>query len=221
MFKMFIKKSAYLFVMILIAVAAGCDDSGVETPNDVTNPNVRAFDSLWVEEFMDTTSLCGLNLFYGSSVIRDSVSKDCQLIDTNGTGTGFYLRSGDLSDFNLPIGFKTRFNRIYTSISPANFDTIKVLPIGRDTILPELDFTEDDTRAWQYFEPNISGNQPVYSFYLQGKSINFHGVNIIGILQAIESSDSNPGNPGGYRMSFRVRINIAGENDFREIIPGQ
>ena len=212
----------FLFSITLISsmiIVFGCDDSGLVETGDVANPDVRSFDSIWVEE-TNGNSFCGMNLFYGSTVPRDSVSKDVQLADTNSTGTGFYLRSGDQSDLNLPIGYKTRFNRIYASMSKADFDTITVLPVNRDTILPGQDFTENDTRAWEYFAPGLIGNQAVYSFYLEGKSINFHGRNIFGILQAIESSDSNPGNVGGYRMSFRVRINFVGENDFRKMIPG-
>ena len=215
-----IKKFGFILVTLLVIAAVGCGDDEVQNPPGTkANPDVRVFDSLWVEETIDSNSFCGLNLFYGSTVVRDSVSKDCQLIDFNSTGMDFYLRSGDLSDFNLPIGFKTRFNRIYAGLSKANFDTIKVLPVGRDTILPALDFTEDDTRAWGYFNAPLTGDQPVYSFYLEGKSINFHGQNIYGILQPIQAVDTNPGSIGGYSMSFRARINIVGKNDFRQTIP--
>lgn len=215
-----IERIGYILVILLAIAAAGCGEDEVQNPPGTkANPDVRVFDSLWVEEFMDTTSLCGLNLFYGSSVNRDSLSKDCQLVDTAGSGIDFYLRSGDMSELNVPIGFKTRFNRIYAGLSKANFDTIKVLPVGRDTILPGVDFTEDDTREWGYFNAPLTGDQPVYSFYLEGKSINFHGQNIYGILQPIQAVDTNPGNIGGYSMSFRARINFAGKNDFRQVIP--
>jgi hypothetical protein len=214
----------FLFVLVLASslMFSACDDSGVENPGTKANPDVTSFDSLWVEETIDSSSFCGLNLFFGSTVVIDSVSKDCQLIDTNGSGFGFYLRSGDLSDHHLRVGFKTRFNRIYASMTKAQFDSITVLPVARDTILPALDFTSDDTYgggAWNLFNSPLTGDQPVYSFYLEGKSLNFHGRNIFGILQPIRADDSNPGNIGGYSMSFRVRINFTGHNDFRTIIP--
>jgi len=217
-------KGGKLFLLPLLFAGiflSACDDSGLETPSTKANPNVLAFDSLWIEETMDSTSSCGLNLFYGSTVLRDSTTKDCQLIDTSSFGIDFYLRSGDLSD-NLLVGFKTRFNRIYTSMTKARFDTITVLPVGRDTINPSLDFTSDDTKggsAWNYFNAPLTGDQPVYSFYLEGKSLNFHGKNIYGIMQPIFAEDINPGNVGGYSMSFRVRINFNAQNDFRLIIP--
>lgn len=196
----------------------GCDDSGVVTHNFVDNPNVESFDSIWVEETIDSSSFSGINLFNGTTVIRDSISKDCQLSDSNSSGINFYLRSGDLLILNLPQGFQTRFNRIYSSMSKSQFDTITVLPVGRDTILPNLDFTSDDTRPWGYFNDGLSGDQPVFSFWLEGKSINFNGRNIFGILQAIQARDNTPGIVGGYKMSFRVRINTSGQNDFRQMI---
>lgn len=205
-------------IIFSLLVINGCDDSGVVTKKTVDNPNVESFDSIWVEETIDSTSFCGMNLFNGTTVIRDSITKDCQLSDSSGTGINFYLRSGDLLILNLPQGFQTRFNRLYLSMSKSQFDTITVLPVGRDTILPNLDFTSDDTRPWGFFNDGLSGDQPVYSFWLEGKSINFNGRNIFGILQAIQSHDSNPGNIGGYKMSFRVRINTAGQNDFRQTI---
>jgi hypothetical protein len=159
-----------------------------------------------------------MNLFNGTSVIRDSLSKDCQLVDTNSTGTDFYLRSGDLSDLNLPIGFQMRFNRIYTTMSQAQFDTITVLPVGRDTINTAIDFTEDDTETWGYWQAGLSGDQPVYSFWLKGKSEGFHGRNIFGIMQPILSVDGNPAGVGGYAMKFRVKINTFGQNDFRDSV---
>lgn len=223
MFKIFKGAGVLLLPLLLTGIfLSACDDSGVEGPTTKSNPDVKAFDSLYVEETIDSTSFCGLNLFFGSTVLRDSTSKDAQLIDLNSSGSDFYLRSGDLSDNNLPIGLKTRFHRIYASMTKAQFDSITVLPVGRDTINPSLDFTSDDTYgggAWGYFNAPLTGDQPVYSFYLEGKSLNFHGKNIYGIIQPIFAEDINPGNPGGYYMTFRVRINFNAKNDFRLTIP--
>jgi hypothetical protein len=208
-----------LLVLTTFFMFNGCDDAGVETEDPVVS-HVEHFDSIGVDETNGNNS-CGINLFNGTTVLRDSSSKDCQLVDSASTGINFMLRSGDLSDFNLPAGFQMRFNRIYASMTMENFDTITVLPVGRDTILPDLDFTADDTYgsgAWGYFnEPmSLSDSKPVYSFWLKQKSSEFHGKNIYGILIPREATDSSPGinNVGGYRMSFEVRINTNGENDF-------
>jgi hypothetical protein len=218
----------YLAGFILLAffsllMVNGCDDSGVvnNEPETIPNPNVRFIDSLEVQEFMDSTSLVGLNLFNLTTVTRDSgtFSKDAQLIDLNSTGMNFYLRSGDMSILSVPIGAETKFNRIFGNFSPSDFDTISVIDVGRDTILPEIDFqwSQTDVKGSYFNDPLI--DTTVYTFWLKGKSLNFHGRNIYGIIQARESSDNNPGNVGGFRMSFRVRINFNGENDFRKEIP--
>jgi hypothetical protein len=197
-----------------IVVINGCDDSGV-TPVTPVNSDVVHFDSIGVTDGIGNV-MNGINLLNGTTVLRDSTSKDAQLVDSNGTGSNFMLRSGDLLDLNSRVsGFQTRFNRIYASMTPAQFDTISVLPVGRDTILPNLDFTADDTYAggaWGYFNSNINIGDPlpVYSFWLQGKSAMFTGVNIYGILIPREASNSG----GTFRMSFEVRINTAGKNNF-------
>jgi len=178
--------------------------------SNFNNQYIIRFDSIGVNGSFGN-NFCGINLLDGTTVLRDSASKDVQLIDSSSTGMNFYLRSGDLSDFNI-VGFQTRFSRIYTSLTPQQFDTISVIPVGRDTILPNLDFTSDDTYgngAWSYFNVPLSNNS-VYSFYLKGKSENVWGRNIYGILQARESGNST----NGYRMSFRVRINVNGDNNF-------
>lgn len=204
--------------LISISSFYGCDDAGVEPNTNTSNPNLRKFDSIWVQETIDSSSFSGMNLFDGTTVLRDDSAKDCQLIDQVSTGVNFYLRSGHFSDLNLPIGYQMRFNRIYASMSKAQFDTITVLPVNRDSIITSLDFTEDKTETWGYWNANLSGDQPVYSFWLKGKSENVQGKNIFGIMQPIQSADSNPGNIGGYQMSFRVKINTGGVNNFSDSV---
>lgn len=220
--QLFRGSQVYLILFVTVVIVSlssfyGCDDAGVEVKSNA-NPNLRKFDSIWVQETVDSSSYCGMNLFNGTTVIRDSVSKDCQLIDSLGSGLNFYLRSGDLSDLNLPIGFQMRFNRIYASMSQTQFDTITVLPVNRDSIITSLDFTEDDTKAWGYWNANLSGDQPVYSFWLKGKSESVQGKNIFGIMQPIQSIDIVPGSVGGYAMSFRVKINTGGVNNFSDSV---
>lgn len=214
MFK-FLKEKAAFFILFLMGtsliVIGGCDDSGI-TPVTPPDSNVEHFDSIGVADLLTAK---GINLLNGTTVHRDSTSKDAELVDSNGTGNNYILRSGDLSDFPTSlIGFQTRFNRIYASMTPSQFDTITVIP-DSDTTLNALDFTSDDTYgggAWGYFNPNINTGDPlpVYSFWLKGKSENFTGVNIFGILIPREAT-----NPGGvFRMSFEVRINTSGKNNF-------
>ena len=216
-------KSAYLIMLLAVVLVSfasfyGCDDAGI-TEDPVVSYVVH-FDSIGVEEFINGQSRSGINLYNGTTVISDSVTKDCHLADSSSTGLNFYLRSGSLLDLILPAGYQSRFNRIYASMTQAEFDTITVLPVNRDTILPDLDFTADDTYgngAWGYFNiPMGTGDsKPVFSFWLKQKSSEFIGRNVYGIIYPREASDSDPNNPGGYRMSFEVRINTFGLNDFK------
>ena len=216
----FLTKFKFLFASLAVflgfAAMNGCDDAGVENP-PVDPSYVVHFDSIGVVDGIGGTTFNGINLYNGTTVTQDSTSKDAQLVDSSGTFINFMLRSGDMSDFDSPvIGLQTRFNRIYASMTQAEFDTITVLPVGRDTILPDLDFTENDTYgngAWGYFNAPMStaDSKPVYSFWLKEKSANFLGVQVYGILYPREAEIVG----GVYRMSFEVRINTRGLNDFK------
>jgi len=205
---------ASLAVFLGFAALNGCDDAGTVTPPEDPSYVVH-FDSIGVTDGIGNV-MNSINLYNGTTVERDSASKDANLTDDPvASGSNYLLRSGDLTDVSsLVPGFETRFNRIYASMTQAEFDTITVLPVGRDTILPNLDFTENNTYgsgAWGYFNApmSTSDSKPVYSFWLKGKSENFLGVNVYGILYPREAT-----NTGTFRMSFEVRINTRGLNDF-------
>src|ERR1700674_2533125 len=91
------------FITAIISVT-GCNNTTTNTPTTVANPNVKTYDSLYVAETIDSTSYCGIDLLLGKTVLRDNLTKDCQLLDTNSNTppTGLYLRSGDLS-YNNPL----------------------------------------------------------------------------------------------------------------------
>lgn len=213
----FLTRSKYYFVLAITAVFGfsvlnGCDDAGVENP-PVTPSYVVHFDSIGVTDGIGNV-MNSINLYNGTTVERDSASKDVNLTDNAGTFMDYMLRSGDLTDVSTVVpGFQTRFNRIYASMTQAEFDTITVIP-DTDTTLNANDFTSDDTYgsgAWGYFNAPMStaDSKPVYSFWLKGKSENFLGVNVFGILYPREAT-----NTGTFRMSFEVRINTRGLNDF-------
>jgi len=217
---MFSFKAFYMILFLIAGLVSfstfnGCDDSGID-PEDPIVSYVVHFDSIGVTDGIGDSTMNSINLYNGTTVRLDSGTKDCNLTDENGSFVNFRLRSGDAVDLNVVPGYQTKFNRIYASMTQAEFDTISVLPVGRDTINPELDFTADDTYAggaWEYFNvPMGTGDaKPVYSFWLKGKSSDFLGRNVYGILYPREASLDNNGN---FRMSFEVRINTQGINDF-------
>ncbi|MCC6866505.1 MAG: hypothetical protein IT280_10145 [Ignavibacteria bacterium] len=209
----------YIFAFLItvtigFSLLSGCDDSGVEQ-NPTVDSGVVHFDSIGVVDGIGNV-MNSINLYNGTTVERDSVSKDANLTDSAGTLMNYMLRSGDLTDQNVVPGFQTRFNRIYAALTQAQFDTITKIPVGRDTVLPDIDFTADDTYgsgAWGYFNlpMSTSDSKPVFSFWLKGKSANFIGRNVYGIIYPREASlDGN----GNFRMSFEVKINVMGYNHF-------
>jgi hypothetical protein len=108
-------------------------------------------------------------------------------------------------------------------MSVAAFDSLaKITTTGHDT-LRSVDFTEDNTAAggaWGYFNANTPlSYTPVFCFWLKGKKdFGITSKNVYGIIQPREATDNSPHAVYGYRMSFRVRININGDNDFRKKI---
>jgi hypothetical protein len=210
---------------ILLAVITGCQDTTTNTnPTYVDNPNVRTFDSIGVvEDSAAFKSYTGINLLDGVTTIDSAKLRDCSLQDLDNLGVDFYLQNGMLLNNIQSAGYEIRFFRVDPDMSVAAFDSLaKITTTGHDT-LRAVDFTEDNTAAggaWGYFNANTPLNYtPVYCFWLKGKKdFGITSKNVYGIIQPREATDREPHAVYGYRMSFRVRININGDNDFRKKI---
>ncbi|MCX7878503.1 MAG: hypothetical protein N2510_07680 [Ignavibacteria bacterium] len=221
-------KLSIFFVLpfVILSFITGCsDDGGVGGGGGQANPNVRSFDSLYIEEDSAAgSSFAGLNLLNGFNVTSTSPNRDVSLAGgTNPTGTNFFLRSGVLLDQLLDAGFETKFYRFYENLTPQQFDTISHLDAGSNG-LDTTDFTQDDTYGggvWSYFNAPLDTLRPVYGFYLKGRKAagQNNNVRVYGILQPVTAGDRLPNQPYGFWMTFKVRINVAGQNDFRKMIP--
>jgi hypothetical protein len=207
-------------IAIFLAVISGCDDSTTNTPIYVDNPNVKTFDSIGVDEDSAAfQSYTGIDLLAGRTTIDTAGSRDCSLNDVNNTGADFYLQNGELLNNLLASGYEIRFFRVSSDMSVTTFDTLSKVP-GYTSFVPN-DFTQNGTENWGYFyAPFVLGSSaPVFCFWLKGKKdANITLKDVYGIIQPREATDMFPGQPYGYRMSFRVRININAENDFRKQI---
>jgi len=211
------------FLLLILSFTQGCDDSGMVN-NDIPNPNVKSFDSLFIEEDSAAgQSFAGLNLFEGYNTTSLSPNRDVSLGGgTDSLGINFFLRSGILLEKLLDAGYETKFYRFYENLTPQQFDTISYLDAGNNG-LDTTDFTQEDTYGggeWGYFNAPLT-SKPVYGFYLKGRRAAGQNYNrrIYGILQPVTSGDRLPNQPYGFWMTFKMRINIAGENDFRKRIP--
>ncbi len=203
-------------IAVFFAVVSGCTDTTTNTnPTYINNPNVNTFDSIGVDEDSISYSYTGIDLLTGRATTGMDGSRDCSLQDLNNAGADFYLQDGVYD--TRSAGYEIRFFRVASDMDVNTFDTLSKVQ-GYVSFSPN-DFTQNSTENWGYFTAPLSV-YPVYCFWLKGKKdAGFNSnKNVYGIIQPREATDISPGQPYNYRMSFRVRINTNGENDFRKQI---
>ena len=215
----YLKYSISAALTLLFVFIAGCSDTTTDPTTTIDNPNVTSYDSIGVDEDSAAFySYTGMNLLNGFNTLDTANSRDCSLNDLNNSGRDFFIQNGQFLNNPLPSGYEIRFFRVYSDLTSQSFDTLsRIYTTGHDS-LRTIDFTEDGTGSWGYFNAPLS-SAPVYCFWLKGKKdagLTFR--NVYGILQPREASDRSPFTVYGYRMSFRVRINTNGDNDFRKQI---
>ncbi|HEY3252050.1 MAG TPA: hypothetical protein VGK25_13145 [Ignavibacteria bacterium] len=212
-----------VLVLVLSAMAiVGCsDEENPQGGGGTANPNVRVFNNITVEEDSSAFgSYYGINLFTGQSVTGGDPNRDAAMQDESNAGENFYLTSG-IYDQLLPPGYETKYFQVSPNMTIAEFDTMAAVYTGIGSSFGTEDFTEDNTAAWGYFNTSsIQTTKPVYCFWLKGRSDagQNNGKNIFGIIQPVDAYDLFPGQVYGFRATFKVKININGENDFRAFI---
>lgn len=204
-------------IAIFFAVVSGCGDTTTNTPTYIDNPNVKTFDSIGVDEDSAAfQSYTGIDLLNGRTTIDTAGSRDCSLNDLNNSGIDFFLQNGELLNNLAPAGYEIRFFRVSEDMNVAAFDSLSKVP-GYVSFIP-VDFTQNGTENWGHFNAPLNF-YPVYCFWLKGKKeAGITARDVYGIIQPREANDRDPFSVYGFRMSFRVRINTNGENDFRKQI---
>ena len=215
--KIFITLVSLYMTISLAFLSTGCDE-GAETPDTLTadttiDSNVLEFDNRVINEYFDDNSRSAMNLLTGVIVAETDGNKDIQLRDSSGMRVNFFLRSGDLA-LRIP-GYETDLGQFiaYDNISESEFDTLsKITNLG--TTLEPSDFTRQSTDEYsnpKYIRTPLTQNT-VYSFYLIGKKQSL-GVTVYGMLRLrsayIQSNE--------FRLAVDVKINIAGQNQFRRM----
>ena len=202
----------YFFSVLIFSVffyLSGCGNDTVTNNNNNTGPdtNVTLFDSLTIYEYFTSTSMSAADLYNGKVLNDDNTAKDINLRDSNGLGSRFFFRSGDMS-LN-PIGKKCDFNSHYDNLTKSQFDTLSKIWGATDT-LTVSNFPYSDTRQWGYFNSS-QGQGRVYEFYLEGKFPSVTTHQVFGLLYL---NGGTPGGPTGYRQVISVKINTDGHNHF-------
>lgn len=223
----FLSLFACIFAIGIIYVDGCGSDTTTNTPTQIDNPNVKSFDSVNVQEDSALSNFSTINLLVGTNGLWNNGDRDASLYSpynppTDTTYSNFYLRTGTLLN-KFAGGYETKFFLVRSDMSQAEFDTMSAVTSNIGTALDTTDFTQDNTYGtpsdpWGYFNAPLN-THPVYCFWLQGKKDG--GItpkNVFGILQPREATDSQPNHAYGFRISFRIRINTNGENDFRKKI---
>ncbi|MGH2575317.1 MAG: hypothetical protein ACRDFC_06425, partial [Ignavibacteria bacterium] len=102
-----------------------------------------------------------------------------------------------------------RFNNPYADLTKSQFDTLSVIP-DSDGNLDSLDFTQDDTKFWGYFNTPLIQHR-VYGFYLKGKFAEGYTSNrVYGVIYLKNATTGI----SGFKINIAVKINRAGRNKF-------
>ena len=200
---------------VISSMIPGCGEDTTTNQTYIDNPNVKSYDSIGVEEHaIAFVSRNGIDLWKGETTVDSARNRDCSLADSGSWGENFYLQNGELDNV-LPAGHESRWFRVYANGTKETFDTLSRV-WGKS--LDSNDFTDPGTESWGYFKYPLN-SYPIFCFWLKGKKEDGTTTkNVYGLLQPRESSDSIPGAPYGYKMSFRVRLDTNGLNDFRKRI---
>ena len=215
-----IKIFSILVSLYLVAAFAfmstGCDEStsGPDTAvaDTTIDSNVLVFWNKVIKQWIDDNSQSAMNLLTGTVVNEHDANKDIQMRDSGFTSapTKFYFRSGDQA-IRIP-GSRTLFGQFiaYDNMTEAEFDTLsKITNLG--STLEPADFYRVSTDEYTppYFSAPLTQNT-VYSFYLVDKSTTTDIYGMIRLRSAFIQAAT-------FNLAVDVKINTAGENQFRRM----
>ena len=215
--KIFITLVSLYLTVSFAFLSTGCDESATKpdtlTADTTIDSNVLEFYNIVISEFFDNNSYSAVNLITGDSVPETDQSKDIQMRDSSGGffHVNFFLRSGDQSF--LDAGSETRFGQYiaYDNISASEFDTLsKITNLG--STLDPGDFywiKTDEYSNPKYINAPLTNNT-VYSCYLKGKSPITPIYGMIRLRSAYIVSNV-------FKLAIDVKLNIAGQNQFRRM----
>jgi len=227
------KKTITVFTLVILIFTSGQISSNSKSLNNlntisardtIINPNVKVFRNVAIYEFFDSNSLSSVDLYNGQTVEANVALRDIELADSTAFGPDrFYIRSGDGTQENMPIGQETRFVPQFTqrgiNYSQEQFDSIQKIDVGHVDPLVSFDFFRWST--YSLGRSFVPSDVRVYGFWLKGKKNTLglvHEVYGLLYLKTIETVNLN--GIETYKLTVDIKINTHGENDFRETIVG-
>ena len=190
-----------------------CKDT-ITQPGTVSNPNLVKYTISLKERLLPTDSN-SVDIRNGIIVGDNDANRDIEMPDSLATGR-YFLRSGDgtmPASIVSAIGYETMFTTGW-SLSQNQFDTLQTYPYNSGSI-QTTDFTRHTTYG---FADDLSISTPyrAYGIYLKGRSGST--TPIYGMIY-LRSSDRE--GDGSFRLTFDVRLNLAGLNQFGDTVPFQ
>ena len=191
-----------------------CKDTILD-PTTQANPNLVSY-TISVKELLLPADSNAVDLRNGAVVADLSGNRDIEMPDSLSTGR-YYLRSGDGTNpaSNISaIGYETMFTTGW-SLTQAQFDALETYPGFTGTIQP-TDFTRHTTYG---FTDDLSVSTPyrAYGIWLKGRA----GTSIPNIYGMIYLKGTDRLSDGSFKLTFDVRLNLAGLNQFGATIPIQ
>jgi hypothetical protein len=196
-----------LFITLVFAIIflyQGCDDSGIINPHvNIDTIRINYRDAVVIERNTLST-YSAVDILNGAILMEVSSMKDVILVDSFNLGQRFYFVAGNAFG---PLGFETKFkNFVYDNLTQYQFDTIKVIP-DCDSLC-EDDFPDDYSGC---FSDSIPA-RPVIGFYLEGK---YESGYVYKPVYGVLYIDSTYRDSVNFSLRFDVKMNRAGQNDFR------
>lgn len=213
-----------ILLTTMLFYTTGCNDNNVVT-NDTTtivNPNVKVYRNLTINEYFGDASFSSINLDSGTITLANSIWRDAELSDSVGQGRDrYYVRSGDGSQDHLAPGQETKFVPFFNTrsaiYSQADFDTTKRIDAGHIDPLVATDFYKYST--FSLGRSFTSSDIRVYGFWLKGKKTSMGWpTERYGLIYLKSIATNTIGGVSTYQLTVDVKLNTAGQNDFRERI---
>jgi len=213
-----------LLLTTLVFYTAGCNDNTLTTGDTTTvaNPNVKVYRDIVISEYFDDASTSSINLDSGRITLANSVWRDAELSDSVGQGRDrYYIRSGDGSQDHLAPGQETKFvpffNTRSATYTQAAFDTTKRIDAGHVDPLVASDFYKYST--FSLGRSFTSSDIRVYGFWLKGKKTAMGwSTERYGLVYLKAINTVTIGGVSTYQLTVDVKLNTAGQNDFRDRI---
>ncbi|MBX7044832.1 MAG: hypothetical protein K1X86_03260 [Ignavibacteria bacterium] len=206
----------------LFFTTTGCNDNTLTGGSDTTtvaNPNVKVYRGLQVNEDFGSSSYSGVDLYTGTTVLSLNPSRDIEMADSMGLSQRYLIRSGtgDITLDHMDIGRETKFAKQFSSknMTQAQFDAVTKIDDSNNS-LDSTDFTSHST---SYFGKSFTADDyRLYGVFLKGKSSSLPKP-VFGLMYLKSLDTLIVGGNMSLRLTFDVKLNTNGQNDFRERIP--